>query len=202
MHRKKITVTNGTKVLTADWLLNSDCWERSQRRMIKPTTRLFAKSNIQKFISTSDDLFEAENEDDAKSQQSTQNSFQDSRIKLGCFGHCGSELMKLLLDETNLKCYNDSKLPRLIEAMFGKAEKKFYEKLSFSSQETESQFLSLIVEEITRKAKRVEIESLQRNIRRYLARGGEKFESTLAPRLPIYGKDDQEFFPDLCKLKF
>ena len=84
----------------------------------------------------------SENFDD---QSEVDSLFQDERIKLTCFGHCGSKLMKFLVNETNLALYdNYKKLPRTHTLLLGSASKEFYEKLAFSSKEAEDKLFSLI----------------------------------------------------------
>ena len=97
-------------------------------------------------MSTENDLLDDEkNSDTPQNRESSQNTFQDHRIHLDCFGHRGSDLMNFLVKETNLKHFYQTKPPRTLDVIFGKAPKQSYEKLSFTSKEMEDEFLKLLV---------------------------------------------------------
>ena len=111
----------------------------------------FTKANIyepNKFISDLDEL------------NSNSNQFQDYKIRLYCFGDCGSKINKFLLDNTNLKVYEYSlPTPRWQDVVFGNAPKHFYENLSFAQNPREhdayEQFCTMFAKHMENKAPRV-----------------------------------------------
>ena len=106
---------------------------------------------MQKFISEQNDLTDEINDDHASHHQNSKsrpNAFQDQKLKLDCIGHCGSKLMNLLLTQTNLKYLKHEKLPRLFDVSYGRLSKRYYEKLSFISTESEGEFFNLLLDSI------------------------------------------------------
>ena len=70
---------------------------------------------------------------------------QDERLKLSCLGHCGSEMMKFLLAETNLKHlkFKNDIPPRIMEVHVGRAPEKYFQTLKFNSQKSFYKFIKL-----------------------------------------------------------
>ena len=65
-------------------------------------------------------------------QQKVQILVDDQRIKLRCFGDCGSEINRILTSETNLKVFKQCEQPpRLLDIRCGKELRKYFEKLKF-----------------------------------------------------------------------
>ena len=86
-----------------------------------------------------------------QNQQSSQGkpTFQDTKIRLYCFGHCGSKMMNLFANDSNLSIFKSENLPRLIDVTEGRnIPKAFYEKLLFDSKETEEEFMKIFLDEI------------------------------------------------------
>ena len=101
-----------------------------------------------------------EEEDDPSASTSnpllSQSTFETMRIKLYCRGDCGSKLIKLLLQETNLR-YLKQKSPRrlnLSHVVLGNAPRKFYQTLSFRSKTNEKIFISTARMDCTTSAER------------------------------------------------
>ena len=84
---------------------------------------------------------------------SNSNQFQDDKIKLSCFGDCGSTINKFLLDNTNLTIYRSChQTPRLVDVIYGRAPKYFYENLSFDSEEN---FVTMFADHMQNQAEEI-----------------------------------------------
>ena len=137
-----------------------------ERRFSSFNSRIPKLANVNKFVSSTEDLGSPKTEQDEKQdshQQSTTTSsnpqFQDERIKLACFGHCGSEINKLLVQETNLKYFERVKrMPRVVSIQQGLESKEFYQKLKFfeeNRKENEEKFINLLISFMKNQANRL-----------------------------------------------
>ena len=80
--------------------------------------------------------------------------FQGEYIKLECFGHCGSEISKFWVKNTNLEIYESSQQPeRFVDIRLGRASNEYYKTLSFNSQENEDKFCKLLIARFENEAK-------------------------------------------------
>ena len=121
-----------------------------------------------KFVSSHNQFEDHDDDDDDQvqegNQQPTQKNFEDFRIKLWCFGDCGSKIMQFLANQTNLKHFKtNSKTPRfediVIRRDYGRGKNEFYQKLKFISKESEDQFEKLFVNFIVSFANSVTMET-------------------------------------------
>ena len=154
---------------------------------------------------------------------SNSNQFQDDKIKLSCFGDCGSTINKFLLDNTNLTVYRSChQTPRVIDVYFGRAPKYFYENLSFG--EHEENFLTMFADHMAKKGEEISmgsaffplnckiilqfsndwlfnllhIDSIEKQIIRWKRRS--ENSPSMIVSFPIFGKDDSDKFQRSCMM--
>ena len=126
------------------------------RQMIRPIRISNRKLNQDKFFSGQNDFDDDDDDSDLKpySQNENSKSFKDFRIKLSCYGECGSMLATLFVNETNVKNLKNDKTPRFIDVYYGKAPKRYYQKLVFTSHEKKQEFCDLFINRMKNIAKR------------------------------------------------
>ena len=92
---------------------------------------------------------------------SESNQFQDQNIRLSCFGDCGSEINKFLIDNTNMKIYQTCEKPeRYFDIRYARGLPNYYKKFSFleNSKENEERLVAILVAKIEAQAKLLSME--------------------------------------------
>ena len=130
------------------------------RRLLKPS-RLIFQDQHNRFISHENDFDDDDEEEEESGCEMKQDekSFQDGKVKLFCIGDCGSKMMTFLLNHTNLKILKDNQSPRENDIVYGRAREQFYEKLSFESEQKETEFCSLFAHHTQETAANIEMGS-------------------------------------------
>ena len=77
-------------------------------------------------------------------QHSEKKMFQHKKVRLGCFGECGSKIMTHLIETTNLETFKKYEIKREFDLVFGTGPKPFYQQLSFRSEQQFMKFTYLV----------------------------------------------------------